>query len=626
MKRSGAWKASLAAILLSLAVALSACGAPAEASPRASLLQPTPTRPVRVASYTPLPSDTPTITRTPSPTATPDASVTPSPDAIQQTNTAIATYRPPTQPSPAIPPPSSTPAPPTATSTPPDPPVVFYSDRRGQEDIFLLLPDGTVRALTGAASNEREPSCSPDGQTLIYASDASGRFQIVAQRLDSGAAVALTDSEGMNFAPVFSPDGSTIAFVSTRGGGVPAIWLMDADGSRQRPLTSGWGRATSPAWGPDGRQVIYAGQIAAEQADRWRLMLTIVQGEGADLGEFPVLPPEIALGHEVWPVFDPAGVRIAFSAWDDLADPQTANLYLLDFEQPGPLPLRAGDEAEIAWSWLDAARLLVSVGGPGDVRLAALDVASGALTPLTGGGSFNGGARPCPANPAILPPEPPPPPTVTPSPSPTPSPTPGPTSAIPRVRGRPHIVQPGENLLGISYLYDVPLQTLVAVNALPNPDLISVGQRLTIPIPPANASYIYRFSRYQEEDLAQLGLSATSGKKIVVRLGAQEVEVYENGRLLRTLVASTGLPKTPTVQGNFKIYHKLPAQTMAGPDYYLPDVPWVMYFYQGYGLHGTYWHDNFGHPMSHGCINLRTPDARWLYGWAEIGTPVIVRP
>jgi lipoprotein-anchoring transpeptidase ErfK/SrfK len=50
-----------------------------------------------------------------------------------------------------------------------------------------------------------------------------------------------------------------------------------------------------------------------------------------------------------------------------------------------------------------------------------------------------------------------------------------------------------------------------------------------------------------------------------------------------------------------------------------------MYFYKGYGLHGTYWHDNFGHPMSHGCVNLPTPEAAWLYTWAEIGTPVLVQ-
>jgi lipoprotein-anchoring transpeptidase ErfK/SrfK len=47
-----------------------------------------------------------------------------------------------------------------------------------------------------------------------------------------------------------------------------------------------------------------------------------------------------------------------------------------------------------------------------------------------------------------------------------------------------------------------------------------------------------------------------------------------------------------------------------------------MYFYRGYGIHGTYWHSNFGHPMSHGCINLPTEEAEWLFHWASVGTLV----
>ncbi len=61
---------------------------------------------------------------------------------------------------------------------------------------------------------------------------------------------------------------------------------------------------------------------------------------------------------------------------------------------------------------------------------------------------------------------------------------------------------------------------------------------------------------------------------------------------------------------------------MAGVGWYLPDVPYVMYFYKGYGLHGTYWHNNFGTPMSHGCINFRIEDAAWVYDFTAIGTLV----
>ncbi|WP_322797620.1 L,D-transpeptidase [Thermoflexus sp.] len=113
---------------------------------------------------------------------------------------------------------------------------------------------------------------------------------------------------------------------------------------------------------------------------------------------------------------------------------------------------------------------------------------------------------------------------------------------------------------------------------------------------------------------------------ILVDLSDQELTAYEGETsILRTKV-STGRPRTPTVIGIFRIYLKLRAQTMTGPGYRLPNVPYVMYFYRGYALHGTYWHNNFGRPMSHGCVNLPTPIAEQLYYWADIGTPVVVQP
>ena len=110
------------------------------------------------------------------------------------------------------------------------------------------------------------------------------------------------------------------------------------------------------------------------------------------------------------------------------------------------------------------------------------------------------------------------------------------------------------------------------------------------------------------------------------RLASQQrTYAYENGKLLHAVTVSTGLPGTPTVTGTYNIYVKYDAQLMTGPGYYLPNVPYVMYFYRGYGLHGTYWHNNFGHPMSHGCVNLPTDEARWFYDWAPVGTKVVVR-
>jgi len=111
---------------------------------------------------------------------------------------------------------------------------------------------------------------------------------------------------------------------------------------------------------------------------------------------------------------------------------------------------------------------------------------------------------------------------------------------------------------------------------------------------------------------------------IDVNLSQQRTYAYEGDTLVNSFVVSTGTWQTPTVTGKFKIWIKVRSQAMSGPGYYLPDVPFVMYFYKDYGLHGTYWHNNFGTPMSHGCVNLTIPDSEWLYNFASVGTVVNV--
>jgi lipoprotein-anchoring transpeptidase ErfK/SrfK len=111
---------------------------------------------------------------------------------------------------------------------------------------------------------------------------------------------------------------------------------------------------------------------------------------------------------------------------------------------------------------------------------------------------------------------------------------------------------------------------------------------------------------------------------IDVDISSQSVTAYEGSTPIRTFIVSTGTAAHPTVLGRYRIYIKLRYDTMAGPGYYLPNVPFVMYFYQGYSLHGTYWHHNFGTPMSHGCVNMYTPDAEWMFYFASVGTLVNV--
>jgi lipoprotein-anchoring transpeptidase ErfK/SrfK len=118
--------------------------------------------------------------------------------------------------------------------------------------------------------------------------------------------------------------------------------------------------------------------------------------------------------------------------------------------------------------------------------------------------------------------------------------------------------------------------------------------------------------------------SGNGTRWIDVDLTNQSVYAYEGDIIVNSFIVSTGTWLTPTVTGQYKIYVKYRSAKMSGPGYYLPDVPYIMYFYKSYGLHGTYWHNNFGTPMSHGCVNLTIDDAAWLYNWASVGTVVNV--
>jgi lipoprotein-anchoring transpeptidase ErfK/SrfK len=108
-----------------------------------------------------------------------------------------------------------------------------------------------------------------------------------------------------------------------------------------------------------------------------------------------------------------------------------------------------------------------------------------------------------------------------------------------------------------------------------------------------------------------------------VNLSEQTVVAYEGDRPVYAALAATGLPGTATVQGIFRTWWRLTSRKMAGGSgsgyYYLEEVTWTCYFYSGYALHTAYWHDAFGRPRSHGCVNLSPYDAWWLFQWSEPG-------
>jgi lipoprotein-anchoring transpeptidase ErfK/SrfK len=130
--------------------------------------------------------------------------------------------------------------------------------------------------------------------------------------------------------------------------------------------------------------------------------------------------------------------------------------------------------------------------------------------------------------------------------------------------------------------------------------------------------------------------TSSSNKRIEVNLTTQTLTAFENDQNVGSFLISSGKwGRTPV--GTYYIWAKVKSQKMSGgvkelgTYYYLPNVPYIMFFYNdkvakklGYSLHGTYWHSNFGYPMSHGCVNMKTSEAEIIYNWADDKTPIII--
>jgi LysM repeat protein len=187
-------------------------------------------------------------------------------------------------------------------------------------------------------------------------------------------------------------------------------------------------------------------------------------------------------------------------------------------------------------------------------------------------------------------------------------------SSKPASGGSVYVVRRGDTLSSIAARYGTSVSALMAANGIRNPDRIYVGQRLVIG---GGASGT-------KPGTSPKPVPAPTGSRwIDINLSAQRLTAYRGKTAVYSTLISSGVAGRRTPVGRFAVRRKLRAQTMSGPGYYLPNVPYVMYFAGANAIHGTYWHNNFGRPMSHGCVNLPTSAAAWLYNWASIGTPVV---
>lgn len=231
----------------------------------------------------------------------------------------------------------------------------------------------------------------------------------------------------------------------------------------------------------------------------------------------------------------------------------------------------------------------------------------------------------------------------------------GSTTSAPESSTVVHVVQENESLGVLAQLHGTTVGDIVQANGIADANLVVPGQQIMIPATGQrleddsgddllrNLSEPQPFDLAEVQSVASLGAVTTAapgpviaegfhvheefpmrtGKWIDVDLSEQRVVAYEGKEAVRAFIVSTGLPATPTIVGTFNIWAKTPLQDMsggsraAGDYYYLEDVQWVQYFFEDYAFHGTYWHNNFGRPMSRGCVNMTNEDAKWLYEWAN---------
>jgi len=187
-------------------------------------------------------------------------------------------------------------------------------------------------------------------------------------------------------------------------------------------------------------------------------------------------------------------------------------------------------------------------------------------------------------------------------------------AAAPEEASTLYVVKPGDTLASIAKQFDSSIQALMVANGLPNVNFIWVGQQL-------------RISDHKvtpEKSLTVAGAPEDGLRWIEINLSKQTLTAWQGDMVVMHTEISSGREPFITVTGRYPVYTKYASQRMTGPGYDIPGVPWVMYFFSGYAIHGAYWHTNFGTPASHGCINMRPEEAELLYHWASIGTEVYV--
>jgi len=214
----------------------------------------------------------------------------------------------------------------------------------GRPDLFVMNANGRGRTrLTSTPVPERDPSWSPDGTGLVYAArTAPGEpFRIFVARADGSGREQLTSQKaGSDTAPVWSPDGTRIAFVSDRDGGFPELYLMNADGTGLKRLTTNSLIDANPSWSPDGTRVVFERCCENGTSDLFTIDVTT-------RAEVSVIAS--ASSQEFDPSWSPDGTRIAYVAFE--VGQSNIDIWVVNADGSSPLRLtqQAGPDLSPDW-------------------------------------------------------------------------------------------------------------------------------------------------------------------------------------------------------------------------------------------------------------------------------------
>jgi Tol biopolymer transport system component len=266
--------------------------------------------------------------------------------------------------------------------------AAVYGLLRPAEETGATAPplQATFSQLTRQAGLEVQPSLSPDGKFLVYASDATGNWDIYLQRIGGQNPISLTaGSEEDDLHPAYSPDGDLIAFRSERDGG--GIFLMGATGESVRRLTeSGY----NPTWSPDGGEILFATEGVGENplsrtgvSELW--VVEVASGETRSIFK----------GDAVQPSWSPRGHRVAY--WGLPPDGGQRDIWTVRSDGGDPVPVT--DDPPLDWSpvWSPDGRYLCfssDRGGSLNLWRIAIDEESGEVLgepePLTTPSKWSG--------------------------------------------------------------------------------------------------------------------------------------------------------------------------------------------------------------------------------------------